>query len=77
MRVTFEVLITAQTASPPSEHFLGITVPVQQIVKRHPGRFVSGHVRDIPVLIVEAGHENHSQPHRLRSIGNVDRKSVV
>ena len=48
-----------------SKHFLRIAIRIQQAVKRHPHGLVGGHVRDIPILIVEAHHEQNRQPHRF------------
>ena len=49
-----------------SKHFLRIAIGIQQAVKRHAHGLVGGHVRNIPVLIVETHHEQNRQPHRLR-----------
>ena len=49
-----------------SKHLLRIAIGIQQTVKRHPHGLVGGHVGNIPVLIVEAHHEQNRQPHRFR-----------
>ena len=55
------------------QHFIGI----QQAVKRHAHGLVGGHVGDIPILIVEAHHEQNRQPHRFRrGIGKL-RSAVI
>ena len=56
---------------------LRIAIGIQQAVECHPHGLVGGHVGNIPVLIVEAHHEQNRQPHRLwRGIGKL-RPAVI
>ena len=48
-----------------SKHFLRIAIGIQQAVKCHPHGLIGGHVRDIPILIVESHHEQNRQLHRF------------
>ena len=60
-----------------SEHLFRITIGIQQTVECHPHGLVGGHVGNIPILIVEAHHEQNRQPHRLwRVIGKL-RPAVI
>ena len=54
-----------------SKHFLRIAIGIQQTVECHPHGLVGGHVRDVPVFIVEAGHEDDRQTDRFRHIRDV------